>query len=264
MGIDDATNFIVDFIRNPRNDGYGSYGYEIYLPSVITAYIIEVEHSTEHRSSIYNGPHAANLSPTFFEAAWDLCRRGILRPGILRLGGQGTAEGASGYGYSVTALGRRWIQENSTDLFLSDTGRLSQLFERLSAQFGTGFLQRANEAARCYQFCSYLACCAMCGAAVESVLLAVAIEKLESEEKVLTIYRAAQGRKKLVDAVVGKARQSISGPFATGAGLLAYWRDEAAHGLASTITEIEAHEALGRLIRFAQFSSDNWLSLTGT
>jgi hypothetical protein len=44
--------------------------------------------------------------------------------------------------------------------------------------------------------------------------------------------------------------------------LLSYWRDEAAHGTVSEIAEIEAHTALGRLVRFAQFTSDNWDELT--
>jgi hypothetical protein len=45
--------------------------------------------------------------------------------------------------------------------------------------------------------------------------------------------------------------------------LLSYWRDEAAHGTASEISETEAHTALGRLVRFAQFASDHWNELTG-
>ena len=263
MNIDDAVAFIVDFIKNPRRDeGHGTYGYELYMPHIIAAYIIEIELSSEHRPHIFDSQHARDLSPVFFEAAWELCRRGVLRPGIRHLGGQGTADGASGYGYSVTTFGRQWIQEGALNVLLVEPGRLGLLFKGLSAKFGAGFLQRSNEAVRCYQFGTYLACCAMCGAAVESVILSVAVTKSGDEPQIMALYRGAQGRRKLLDVIVGKARQPISEPFRTATGLLSYWRDEASHGLASTITEIEAHEALARLIRFAQFSNDNWAELT--
>ena len=249
---------------NPRRDGYSTYGYEIYLPNLIEAYIREIEHSTEHPSHIYNGRRAIELSPTFFEAAWDLCRRGVFRPGIQRLGEQATVEGASGCGYSLTCFGRGWIQEGAAAPLLVEPGRMGQLFKKLSDRFGSGFLQRANEAVRCYSFGTHLACCAMCGAAVESIVLSVAIAKSGSEEKTLTVYRGSQGRRKLIEGIIGKARQPIAEPFRTATSLLSYWRDEAAHGVASTISEIEAHEALARLVRFAQFSNDNWSELTAT
>jgi len=51
--------------------------------------------------------------------------------------------------------------------------------------------------------------------------------------------------------------------FAEGLGILSYWQDDAGHGTASTISEIEAHEALSQLLRLAQFTSDNWSKRTG-
>jgi hypothetical protein len=103
------------------------------------------------------------------------------------------------------------------------------VFDRLSQRFGPGFLQRATEAVQCHTFGVYIACCAMCGAAAESSLLAVATAKSGDEGATLAMYRAANGRRKVVDRVV---------------------------------SEIEAHEALARLLRFAQFATDNWGELT--
>jgi hypothetical protein len=263
MHKDDAAKYIIDFLRTPpRDDGYATYGYEVYLPKVIVSYLVEIERCPEHLSNLYGGPRAAKISPIFYEAAWDLCRRGVLRPGVKELGAQATADGASGNGYCLTSLGRCWIEQGASAVFLADSDRLSQLFDKLSQQLGPGFLQRAIEAVRCHAFGAYLGCCAMCGAAAESILLAVAIAKSGDETVTLARYRASNGRQKVVDAVVGQARQSIAGPFRNAAGLLSYWRDDAAHGLASTISEIEAHEALARLLRFAQFASDNWDELT--
>jgi|SRR5271163_1071581 len=93
----------------------------------------------------------------------------------------------------------------------------------------------------------------MCGAGAESILLAAAISKSGDGKAVLMTYRAASGRRKVVESVAGQAKPTIAEPSRSATGLLSYWRDEAARGLASAISEIEAHEALARLLRFAQF-----------
>ena len=42
MHIDDAAAFLVDFLRKPRpNHGYSTFGYEVYLPRVVVAYLQE-------------------------------------------------------------------------------------------------------------------------------------------------------------------------------------------------------------------------------
>jgi hypothetical protein len=203
----------------------------------------------------------AKISPIFFEAAWELCRRGILRPSVQFIGGgQGSADGT---GYSLTALGRAWISDDTRQVSLLGPERISELFAKLSERLGAAFLQRATEAGRCHAFGLYVACCAMCGAAAESILLAVAVAKSGDEAATLATYRTANGRRRVTDNVVGQAKPSIADPFRSATGLLSFWRDDAAHGLASTISEIEAHEALARLLRFAQFAADNWQELTG-
>jgi hypothetical protein len=204
---------------------------------------------------------ASNVLPT--EAAWDLCRRGIFRPGI-KGGSPYVADGASADGYCLTRLGRSWIEQGASAVFLGDPDRLSQMFAKLSQKLGPSFLQRATEAVRCHAFRVYIASCAMCGAAAESILLAVAIQKSGDEAATLTLYRTASGRRRVIEGIIGQARQTIAEPFRSATGLLSYWRDEAAHGLASAISEIEAHEALARLLRFAQFAIENWDELTSS
>jgi hypothetical protein len=258
---DDAIAFLADYIRQPRPaSGYSSFGYDVYLPNVVLAYIVEIEGSAEHPSMIYNGLRSRQLSPLFYEVAWDLSRRGILRPSVRQFGHQ--AEG-SGEGYSITTLGREWLENIAGGvLVLLEPTRLGQAFQSLSKRLGFGFLQRATEASRCHAFGLNLACCAMCGAAAESILLAVAIAKSGDEDATMRLYRTSQGRRRVIDQIIGAARKEIGDPFRSATGLLAYWRDDAAHGAASKISEIEAHEALGRLLRFAQFTNDHWAELT--
>jgi hypothetical protein len=137
------------------------------------------------------------------------------------------------------------------------------MFQAMSGRLGRGFLQRANEAVRCHSFIAYLASCAMCGASAESILLAVAIAKSGDEAKTMATYKTAGGRQKVIEGIIGKARPAIASPFRAATTLLSYWRDEAAHGTVSHVSEIEAHMAIARLLRFAQFACDNWDELTG-
>lgn len=256
MHIEDAAAFIVDFIAKPRAAAaYSDYGYDIYVPNVIAAYLVEVEKIPQHL--VRDHPRGRELTSFFFDAAWDFCRRGVLRPGVPNSGN------ADNRGFSVTKLGRSWIASGAFAPILLDTMRLSELFASLSGRLGVGFLQRASEAARCHSFGANLAACAMCGAAAESIVLAVAIAKTGDEAAVLKTYLAAHGRKRTIDGIIHGARTSIADAFKAATDLLSYWRDEAAHGTASEISEIEAHTALGRLVRFAQFASDNWTELTG-
>jgi hypothetical protein len=78
---------------------------------------------------------------------------------------------------------------------------LGKLFEALSSNFGQSFLQRANEAVQCHRFSAYLACCAMCGAAAEAILLAVAIKKTGDEAATLKTYGGQGGRYKVTKSV---------------------------------------------------------------
>src|SRR5262245_4118633 len=89
-----------------------------------------------------------------------------------------------------------------------------------------------------------------------------AVAKTGNEAKVLTEYRTASGRRKVINLITGTLQAGLADRFSSSLGILSYWRDDAGHGIASTIGEIEAHEALARLLRLAQLVTDNWTELT--
>jgi hypothetical protein len=128
-------------------------------------------------------------------------------------------------------------------------------------KYGPGFYERAQEAIRCYGAHAYLACCAMCGASAESIILATAIAK-DNEENILKIYSTASGRSRIENLLVGKARKQIQNEYKGYTSLLKYWRDEAAHGQFSGIKDNEAYTSLALLLRLATFVNDNWIELT--
>lgn len=113
---EDAFHIIVQCLREGRKSSYSSYGYELYLPNVVRDYLETVKKILHHDTD----RHLPKLSPSFYAAAWELCRIGILRPGIKAYGEQATPDGSSGNGYTVTPLGREWLQEQvNTNMSLS-------------------------------------------------------------------------------------------------------------------------------------------------
>lgn len=258
--LDEAIRFIAEFARHPRKTDFGSYGYDIYLPIIIHTYRKEIEKPINPgHQYLADTPEGRAMSVTFGDAAWELCRRGILRPGVRDIGGQGVDKG----GYSVTASGRHWLEHAHDEAFIPiEPGRFAQIIDGFREKLGDGYAQRAQEASRCHFATAYLACCAMSGAAAESILLKTAIAKTGDEEGVLKKYRSAMGRQAVENIVVDQLKKHLADKFRNLMDLLKYWRDEAAHGTTSEITEFEAYEAMSKLLRLAHFAQDHWDELT--
>lgn len=153
---EDAFHFIVRVLReNLMPDMGSSYGYEVYLPNIIRYYLTSVSGLNRGEVDV----HYRTVSPAFLTAAWELSRRGILRPGVKALGQQSTDEGSAGAGFSVTLAGRKWLREaGQYDFVPIEPGRFSKLLDTFTPRFGTGFQERSQEAIRCYGANVYMAC----------------------------------------------------------------------------------------------------------
>jgi hypothetical protein len=200
--VDDAIGIIMDMIRTRRPE-ISEYGYDIYLPHVWNRYAIDsgMVLAGDHDALGRVGP---SVSGAFYAAAWELCRRGSLRPSVRDSTGPFTTIGAPGNGYSITPMGERWLAAVDPRLHIpTEPSRVAEIFARFS-KFGPGFDQRAQEAVKCYNALAYLACCAMCGAAAESILLAVAIERRGDADAVLRDYRTGGGRTRVERNLLGQ------------------------------------------------------------
>jgi hypothetical protein len=254
---EDVTKLLVEWLRSPNHGAYSSYGYEVYLPALAYSYVKNKYGNNLFETDIQNW--FIKNSPLFYAAAWDLCRRGILRPGVTSFQQQATTDGASGNGYSITPYGRQWLEEaEHSDFVPTEPERFAQMLAPYKEKFGKRFHQRAQEAVRCYGAHAYLACCAMCGAAAESILLATAIEKSHDEKKVLILYSSRSGRQQVENLILGKSDKKLQEEFKGYNALLKYWRDESAHGQTSKIIENEAYTAIAMLLRFALFTDRVW------
>lgn len=257
---EDAFHCIVRFLTDAKADRGTRYGYDLYLTSVFDYYI------AKSGGSAHPNPRGEypRISPVFYSAAWDLCRRGILRPGVRQFGGQTTDGGSGGDGYSITPFGRTWLSESGGkyDYVPTEPGRFAEMLDRFTTRFGGGFKERGQEAVRCYGAHAFLACCAMCGAAAESIFLAVAVAKEKDAAVVEKAYLAAGGRGRLEKKILGQQPQPVADEFRGYTSLLKYWRDAAAHGMASGIQDSQAYTSLAMLLRFALFVEDRWAELS--
>lgn len=256
---EDASNLLIKWMRdNEFLKGQSRYGYDVYLPSLIEAYLkIEgVEHTKVQKL-------LKELILVFYPAAWELCRRGILRPGVNQYLAQATSDGNAGNGYSITPFGSKWLAESNQDDYVpTEPERFAQMLEPFRQKFGPGFYERAQEAIRCYGAHAYLACCAMCGGASESIMLSAAIAKTKDEADILKKYRSSNGRSTIENILIGKQKNNLKIEYRDCTRLLKYWRDESSHGKKSSIKDNEAFTSLALLLRFAKFVDDNWLELT--
>lgn len=246
-----AINTILNHLKSKSKGDLSDYGYDVCPSSAAYRWGRSV-------NSFRDAELAQKFGYIFYEASWELCRRGILRPGVITHGEQAIDD----WGYSLTEFGKSWVNDPTKQIEVLESGSLSKVFSEFRSRFGDGFHQRSQEAIRCRNVEAWLACCTMVGAASESVLLALAIKKSNDPDFVLKKYNARDGRKTVIDMVVGKAPNHLATQLRTFLGLLSYWRDDASHGVYSELGLANADEALRQLLHLAQWTNKNWDLLT--
>jgi len=102
----------------------------------------------------------------------------------------------------------------------------------------------------------------MCGAAAESIFLAVACQKSGDSAATEKKYLAQGGRGRIEKRIVGQQPAHVADEFRGHVTMLKYWRDSASHGRGSGITDNQAYTSLAMLLRFAHFVNDRWDELT--
>lgn len=197
----------------------------------------------------------------FFDVAWELVRRGILIPsGRYRKDGKFSAQPDE---FKVTSHGEAWLAGYPGHVvYPFQHDRFSAHLADHTRRFGESYELRTQEALACYRAQLYLACCAMCGAAAESILLTLASERLGSRDAALREYQKASGAAKILNALTvgqnGYVKDQLEAVFS----LLKHWRDVSAHATDTTVGEETAFLALLLLLRFAQFADGRWDEIT--
>src|SRR4051794_40426907 len=99
-----ALSFLIKALA--AGEDLSHYGYEVYITSVIDSYC-----QSQLGLNPYHTDASQRYSAPFLNALWELCRRGILRPGTTSLLSQSTDPGSAGGGCSFTSFGRMWLSE---------------------------------------------------------------------------------------------------------------------------------------------------------
>ncbi len=239
--------------------------FQFSINTVIQEVLQELQHQHRTENSegmiIYQRDPFPNSAP-FHDAVWELCGRGIARPALVRSSDHEVR--FTGLEFVLTAYGERWVTELSPlEVIPSEHGRFASLLASYAQRFGEAYHSRSQEALTCYQAHAFLACCAMCGAAAEAILLTLAIAKSQDREGSLQEYRRTNGRTRLENRLVAGQNSFIQTQLTTFTALLKYWRDDASHGDETRLTEQEAFTAMLLLLRFSTFGDERWTELTG-
>lgn len=256
----DAFDCLINHLQNPPGliRKHNPAFYDVYLPRNWQIYLQERQNPRQGEN-----PNESDLEP-FYEAAWELCRRGLLRPAYHYNEERKTILlDSPGKGYALTTYGKQWLEESKNLTHIpSDPDQFSKLISTFQDKLGPAFMERANEAIRSYQARANLSCCVMCGAAAEAIVLALAVAKSGDRETTERDYISRGGRGRVENALIGQQRSDIQDKFRSFTELLKYWRDASAHGRVVNISDIEAQVALNRLVLFAQFATDMWDNFT--
>jgi hypothetical protein len=85
---EDALQYLASALKNGQAP---NYGYDLYVRGVMREYVQAEQHSNRDNETLER--RVREISPIFLAAAWELARRGIIRPGVRILGAQSTDEG---------------------------------------------------------------------------------------------------------------------------------------------------------------------------
>ncbi|HVQ71883.1 MAG TPA: hypothetical protein VMT08_30735 [Bradyrhizobium sp.] len=245
--VDAIFEFLVENLARVAHDEQlrrQNYGADLYVPLLLDRYW--------SRQGVDSNRQTDEQVGAFYDAVAELCRIGVLRMGYRNPSRNVASGGDIDRKFSLTAHGIRWV-ESAGDRQVIEIGRMAEVFAEFT-RFGDGFDQRSSEAVGTYRHRNYLASCVMCGAAAEAILLAVGFAKL-GEARALKLYLGRSGRSELQKAITPDAQ------FASALSIMGYWRDDAAHGRATEIGEINAWASLTQLLQLAQFSEKHWSRL---
>ena len=211
----------------------------------------------------FNDDQIGRYLGPFRDVAWDLCRSGMLRPGWHGYGKP--TNFCPEFCFSLTAAGRERLLATASEgrVFTVAAGLVGEL-ERIGQRFGEAFNERVRDAVASFLGGAPLACCAMCGAAAEAILLSLAIEIDGNETKVLRAYQRHDGRSQIVKSVVGSLRPDQRDKLNTYFDLIKHFRDLSGHGAPAGLNLATAHDKLGLLRAMVILVAPHWDEIVAT
>lgn len=107
IGVDEALNFILRKLKAEGPARFDRDGFDFWVADYAARYLEEVE-GVRPRPPIED-QRTYDASVPFFDAAWELARRGVLRPSVRNSFMQWAARYSTGGGYTLTGIGAEWL-----------------------------------------------------------------------------------------------------------------------------------------------------------
>lgn len=107
ISVDDALNFIVTKLRTEGPAKFDRDGFDFWVSDYAARYLEEVK-GVRPRPPIED-QRTYDASVPFFDAAWELARRGVVRPSVRNSFMQWAARYSTGGGYTLTEIGAEWL-----------------------------------------------------------------------------------------------------------------------------------------------------------
>ncbi len=104
---DAALAYILRKLREQGPATHGQHGYHFTVVDLASRYVAEVL-GKRHPDPIENADAYAASTP-LYDAAWELARRGIVRPSVHNSFMQFDAYQSTGGGYTLTVIGAEWL-----------------------------------------------------------------------------------------------------------------------------------------------------------
>jgi hypothetical protein len=166
MSAEEAFDFLVHHLsavglqNDFRRQRVGVRGCDLYLPDVARAHAIQQMRNRGERFIDGHDTVPEEAVLPLYDAAWELCRLGVLRPGMFAPMGAGLPP-IVGDQYVITAFGFEWLQRASQRAFI-DISRLGTTLVEFAPKFGDGYgmwRQVSRSARACSTMAQSLAHC---------------------------------------------------------------------------------------------------------
>ncbi len=179
FAVDEAYQYLIEWSTDIVNERRAASNYEcdIYLFEVVNEYL-KTSKIPEGEKSTFR----KKIAGVFMSAAWELALKGVLRVGSTDDIQGSNHRLSTGSSFAITERGKAWLKQEKYQPISMSSSAMVGVMRKLQGRFGESFYERATEASACYENGCYLACCAMCGAAIESIFLKTAVEKLGDEK----------------------------------------------------------------------------------
>ncbi len=253
---DECQAFFITWLQNKLNTGnwMGGGDYDFTLSQVFESFLSKrgLQPQSDWQKSFVQG----RIGKRFQDAAWSLAIRGVVRPTRSTLL-QTVVQTHVFEGYSLTNAGMSWLKNEGTSLVAQGPQQMIVVFSQFEEIFGSEYFLRAREAVNSFNGHCYLACCVMCGAAAEAILLSLASASYSSRAEAEKIYFGKSGRDRIFRRLTDQKSNSVQTAIGSAFSILKHWRDESSHGATTDSSRDQAEVALRTLLAFAQTAEKN-------